>query len=76
MRFGPTPLAEAEGAILAHSLALPEGRLKKGRRLSATDLARLAETGLSEVVTARLDPTDVHEDAAAARIAHALAPEP
>lgn len=76
MRFGPTPLAAAEGAILAHSLALPEGRLKKGRRLSATDLARLAEAGLSEVVTARLDPTDVHEDAAAARIAHALAPEP
>ena len=36
MEFGPVPVAEAEGAILAHSLALPDGRLRKGTRLGAT----------------------------------------
>ena len=35
MRFGPVPAAEAEGAVLAHSLAVGGLRLKKGRVLSA-----------------------------------------
>lgn len=76
MRFGPTPLTEAEGAVLAHSLALPDGRLKKGRVLSAADLARLAAAGHASVMAARIGPDDVAEDAAAARIAAAMAPEP
>ena len=29
MRFGPVPVGEAEGAILAHSLKLPGGTLRK-----------------------------------------------
>jgi molybdenum cofactor cytidylyltransferase len=76
MRFGPVPLAEALGAILAHSVALPEGRLRKGLVLGAEDLQRLAAAGLSEVVVARLDPGDVAEDAAAAALARALVPDP
>ena len=35
MRFGPVPLAEAEGAILAHSLTAGAVRLRKGRMLGA-----------------------------------------
>jgi xanthine/CO dehydrogenase XdhC/CoxF family maturation factor len=31
MKFGPVPVAEAEGAILAHSLRVAGRRLKKGR---------------------------------------------
>src|SRR5437660_1158729 len=31
MRFGDVPIAEAEGAILAHSLKLGSAALKKGR---------------------------------------------
>lgn len=73
MRFGATPLAQAEGAILAHSLALPGAKLKKGRRLTAADLAALDAAGLAEVVAARLDPDDLPEDEAAARVAAALA---
>ncbi|MGF1446079.1 MAG: NTP transferase domain-containing protein [Pikeienuella sp.] len=76
MKFGPLQLAEAEGAVLAHSLGLPGGRLKKGRRLSVADLERLRAAGHAEVIAARLDPTDIAEDTAAARIAAAIAPEP
>lgn len=72
MIFGPTPLAEAEGAILAHSVRLGEVSFKKGRRLSAEDIAALQREGVNEVTTARLEAGDVHEDEAAARLAEAL----
>ncbi len=74
MKFGPVPVAEAEGAILAHSIGLASGRLKKGRRLTAADIAALAAEGLTEVTVARLGETDVPEDLAAARIGAALTP--
>jgi molybdenum cofactor cytidylyltransferase len=76
MRFGPVPLGEALGAILAHSVALPGGRLRKGAVLTDADLAALADAGLSRVTVARPDPGDVAEDAAAARLAAALVPDP
>jgi molybdenum cofactor cytidylyltransferase len=72
MRFGAVPLDQAEGAILAHSVALPEGRLRKGCRLGPDEIATLRGLGLTEVIAARLDPLDLHEDAAALRIAEAL----
>lgn len=73
MIFGDTPLAEAQGALLAHSLVQPGIAFKKGRRLSAEDIAALAEAGIGSVVAARLEPGDVHEDEAAAALAGALA---
>ena len=73
MRFGPTPLADAEAAILAHGFRLPGRVLKKGRRLSADDLAALDRAGYDTVVTARLDPDDVPENDAARELAEALA---
>ena len=76
MRFGPVPLAQAEGAILAHSLILGAVRLRKGQLLGPGELAALREAGHAEVTVARLDPDDIAEDAAAARLAAALAPEP
>ncbi|GAB4272047.1 MAG: molybdopterin-binding protein [Pararhodobacter sp.] len=76
MRFGPTPLDEAEGAILAHSVPLPGGgRLRKGKRLDARDIAALRALGHDPVTAARLDPTDHDEDSAALALARALAPE-
>jgi len=72
MIFGETPLAEAEGAILAHSLAVGNGRLKKGRVLSAADVAALRSAGITSVIAARLESGDVHEDAAATALAEAL----
>lgn len=73
MRSGPLPLAEAEGAIAAHSVRLEGGTIKKGTRLSAADIARLSAAGMSEVVAARMEPGDVDEDAAARNLAEAVA---
>ena len=75
MRFGPVPLDQAMGAILAHSVLLPTGALRKGSVLTEPDIAGLAALGRTEVIVARLDPDDVHEDAAAARIGAAMLPE-
>lgn len=76
MRFGPVPLAEAEGAILAHSLQGADGKVAKGTRLSAADLAALQQAGYETLTVARLDPGDIHEDAAATALAQALVPDP
>jgi molybdenum cofactor cytidylyltransferase len=76
MRFGPVPLYAAEGAILAHSLGLEHGRMRKGRVLTAADLAALAEAGVRQVTVARLGPDDVPEDEAARALAEALAADP
>ncbi|TWB18477.1 molybdopterin molybdochelatase /molybdenum cofactor cytidylyltransferase [Nitrospirillum amazonense] len=72
MRFGPLPVADAEGAVLAHSLKTGALRYPKGRRLAAADLAALADAGVTEVVAVRLEPDDVGEDAAASRVAQAI----
>ena len=73
MKFGHLSLAEALGAILAHSIATPEGVLKKGRVLGAADLARLAAAGHSDIVAARLEAGDIGENEAARRVAAAAA---
>lgn len=76
MRFGPCPLDQALGAILAHSHPCAEGRLRKGRVLDAEDLRLLAQTGLREVVVARLETGDLDENTAAGLLASALVPDP
>ncbi len=73
MIFGPVPSGDAEGAILAHSLALNGRGFKKGRRLSPADIDLLVAAGVDHVICARLGPDDVHEDRAAGEIAAALA---
>ncbi|SDY28067.1 molybdopterin-binding protein [Citreimonas salinaria] len=76
MKFGDIALDAAQGAILAHSVALPDGRLRKGTALEAGDIARLRAAGHESVTAAVLEPGDVAEDAAAARLARALVPDP
>lgn len=76
MRFGPVPVSQAEGAILAHSVQLKARRLRKGAVLTPDHLAQLTEAGIPEVTVARLDAEDVHEDAAALALAEALVPNP
>jgi len=72
MKFGETPLAEAAGAILAHGISVDGASFRKGRVLSQDDLAVLRKAGIASVVAARLEPDDIGEDEAAARIAEAL----
>jgi molybdenum cofactor cytidylyltransferase len=75
VKFGPVPLADAEGAILAHSLVLKDGPLKKGTRLDAGDISRAAASGLTEVIAARFEPGDVSEDEAARSVGELLSAE-
>ena len=63
------PVASAQGAVLAHSVGHSGGVLKKGRVLSASDVALLAASGVSKVFAARLGPEDVSEDEAARALA-------
>ena len=72
MWFGSVATAEAEGALLAHSVRRPAVALKKGHKIRLHDIAKLLEAGIAEVVVARLDPGDLQEDAAAERLARAV----
>ncbi len=73
MRFGPLALAECDGAILAHTVKLPGDVFKKGRVLSADDVEKLRAAGFTHAMAAKLEDHDIHEDAAANRIAEACA---
>lgn len=73
MIFGDTPLEQAEGAVLAHSLRLETRSLKKGRVLDGDDVVLLRDAGYASVIAARLEDGDVAEDAAADRLAAAIA---
>src|SRR5262245_6735498 len=73
MKFGAVPVRDAAGAVLAHTLRAGGRVLKKGRVLSAGDVELLAGGGYREVVCARLEPGELTEDAAASRIATAIA---
>lgn len=73
MKFGPIAIDTAVGAILAHALQARGGLIKKGRPLAPDDVARLKAAGHTTILAARLDPDDVGEDEAAARVGRALA---
>jgi molybdenum cofactor cytidylyltransferase len=75
MQFGPCPIADAEGAILAHAVRTPRGVFRKGRVLAPADIDALREAEIQDVSVARLEEGDVGEDEAAARIAKACAGE-
>ncbi len=72
MKFGTIPTKDAAHALLAHSIALPKGRLRKGLRLTEDHIAQLQKAGIDEITVARLAPGDVDENTAAARLATAL----
>lgn len=72
MIFGEFPCSEGEGVRLAHTLKLPQLVLKKGRMLSATDIAALANAGIATVVGARIAPDELDEDTAAKVAAESL----
>jgi molybdenum cofactor cytidylyltransferase len=73
MQFGPVPVAEAAGAILAHSQLVGDVRWPKGRVLSADDATTAEAAGIATLTVARLGPDDVAEDRAAAALAARLA---
>jgi molybdenum cofactor cytidylyltransferase len=73
VKFGSIATVDAEGALLAHSVRHASGVVKKGTVLTEAHLDLLKAGGVEEVVVARLDPDDVHEDEAARLLAEAVA---
>ena len=73
VKFGRFGLADAVGIVLAHGLRVGGRTFRKGRVLSAGDVKLLEQAGLDSVIGARIDATDVAEDAAALAAARALA---
>lgn len=73
MIFGRVPTNQAVDTILAHTLALPERRLRKGLVLTKEDVEQITGAGISEIVVARLEANDLLENIAAERVASWLA---
>ena len=73
MEFGEIPIADAVGAVLAHSVGHAKGVFKKGRALSASDIDLLAASGISKIFAAKLGNDDIPEDEAAHAIAKKIA---
>jgi len=72
LKFGKVHVADSIGAILAHSISLPDGPIRKGTVLDAELVGRLTRGGIEQVVVARIEPSDMTEDAAAQEIGSGL----
>jgi len=73
MKFGLTPIEEAEGAVLAHGVRIDGAKFKKGDAVTRERQLALAAAGVTNVVAARLEPGDVGENEAALALAKRLA---
>lgn len=71
MKFGAVSVADALGAVLAHSLVAGK-RIPKGTILGPDHVAALRYAGFQEVTVAQLEEGDVDENIAAARLAEAM----
>ncbi|PTM90216.1 NTP transferase domain-containing protein [Mycoplana dimorpha] len=75
MIFGELASHDAAGAILAHGVRGEGVSFSKGRRLSEDDCRQLVASGIESVIAARMEPGDIDENAAAARLAEAIGPD-
>jgi len=71
MKFGPLPVDQAEGKILAHNIAGPNGRraFRKGKLLTARDVSALLKEGYKSIYVAEIMSNDVDENSAACKVA-------
>ena len=72
MKFGSVAIADAVGCIAAHTIRTGATIVKKGATITAEMAGNLAEAGLAEIVAVRLEPGDIDENSAAARLAARL----
>src|SRR5271170_1662276 len=75
MKFGAVAPKEAIGATAVHTIRQGALVLKKGTLIGPIEAAALEAVGIKDIVVARLEPSDVSEDVAAAEIATAIAGE-
>ncbi|MDE1566794.1 molybdopterin-binding/glycosyltransferase family 2 protein [Aquabacter sediminis] len=73
MKFGPVPVAEALGRLAGHSVQVGGRVIRKGTRFDEAHIAALHSDGVETVIAAEMEPGDLPEDLAAARLAAALA---
>ncbi len=76
MKFGLVPLEAAQGAILAHSVALPKGRPAQGCDAGQSRFGQTVHCRSERSHGCPSRGRDVHEDTAAQRLANALVPDP
>lgn len=69
MKFGLVPTSQAQDAVLAHTVRTTRRVCKKGRVLTASDIADLIGAGIDSLLVARLDDDDVPENDAADALA-------
>ncbi len=72
MKFQSVDLTKALGHILAHSIKVANGVLKKGSVLTKSDIIALSETRQHSVTVAMLEEGDVAENQAVQRLADAF----
>lgn len=73
MKFGPLPIAEAVGGIVAHAVRQGDFILKKGVPITAEHVLELEQRGLNTIVVAMLEPCDISENEAAGVLAQTFA---
>lgn len=72
MRFGPVPVEESLGGILAHGVKFKDVVLRKGEIIQDIHIVKLKTVGFETIVVAELDEGDVGEDLAALSLAQAV----
>lgn len=72
MKFGPVPVAEAAGGIVAHAIRQDGLVLKKGETVHTQHVDALRDAGIETITLARLEEGDMGEDEAARRLAEAV----
>jgi len=71
MKFGPVPIRDAVGGVLAHGLKEGGLVLKKGSIVTEAHVRAMFDAGVAEVSVAHLEPGDLSEDDAARRLGDA-----
>ena len=69
MKFGRLATKNAAGALLGHSLEIAGRRVAKGSTITESLVADMMKDGITDIVAAQLDPGDLSENTAAARLA-------
>ncbi|MCY3726573.1 MAG: hypothetical protein OXF95_08055 [Rhodobacteraceae bacterium] len=72
MKFDTCPTSEGLGHILAHSIHAGGKKVKKGKILNKHDLDTFLDSGVREIMVARLEEGDIGEDEAASYLGKKL----
>lgn len=73
MKFGPEKVSGSHDAILGHTIRSGNLVIRKGTIITYEEIAELQDAGIEEIIVARLEVTDLHEDALATILAQSAA---